>query len=451
MAELGGNPAKWRSRMTFVLALTAAAAGLGNLWRFSYLSGEHGGGAFVLLYLLCLFGLAVPLMTAEVVLGSYGRARPLLAVREAADRSLRSRGWMLLAGLASVAALLVLVYYLVVAGWALDFASSARNGVFAAASLVNIGQHFDALLLDLPRQLYWQALFLLALMFVAALGLRRGIGLLAWLLVPAMIALLGVLVRFALEQGDLAATREFLFTAQLLDFDQHSLRAALGQAFYTLGVGLAVGVCYGAAAPERAPLGRSVVAVALLDTLIGIAAGVAIYPLLFAHEVVPTSGPGLLFLALPYAFGNSGGGELAGLLFFLLVIAVALGTAVALLEVVIAALTVCLPLRRGAAVLVAGGLCAMLAVPVTESLATTPPGGASLFVALDRVAGEWLLPLNALLLCLFVGWRMRRELLRARLYREYDGFFSLWYDVLRYIAPPAIGLVLLSALWPQGG
>lgn len=435
--------------MTFVLALAVFALGLGNLWRFSYLVGEHGGGAFVLLYVLCLFGLAVPVLIAEVVLGNYSRAGPLLAVRDAADRSLRSRSWTLLAVLASGSALLVLAYYVVVAGWALAFAASIHAGEFSSASLVNVGEFFESLLQDLPRQLRGQGVFLALALVVVGVGLRRGIGLAVWLLLPGFIALLGVLVQFAFEEGDLAATREFLFSAQLLDFDRRSLLAAMGQAFYTLGIGLAVGVVYGASAPERIPVGRSVIAVAVFDTLISIAAGIAIFPVLFAHNVAPVSGPGLLFVAAPYAFGNTVNGELFGALFFLLVVVAALGAAIALLEVVVSALCASLPLRRRAAIPVAGGLCAILVVLLTESLSLHPSGQGGLFVWLDRLTGEWLLPVNALLLSVFVGWRMRRELLRACLYREQDGFFSLWYGLIRYIAPPAIALVLLSTLWSQ--
>ncbi|TXS90166.1 sodium-dependent transporter [Parahaliea aestuarii] len=435
--------------MTFVLALAAFAVGLGNLWRFSYLTGEHGGGAFVLLYLLCLFVLAVPVLIAEVALGNYSRAGPLQALRDSADRSLRSRHWVWVGVLASVSALLLLAYYVVVAGWALAFASSIHDGAFSSASLVNVGEYFEQLLLDLPAQLYWQAVFLLTVMLVVGCGLRRGLGLAPWLLLPGLIALLGVLVRYAMAEGDLSAAREFLFSAQLLDFNLHSLRAALGQAFYTLGIGLAVGIVYGASAPERIPVGRSVIAIALFDSLISIAAGLAIFPVLFAHNLAPTAGPGLLFVAVPYAFGNATGGELFGALFFLMVVVAALGAAIALLEVVVQALRSCLPLRRGAAVLAAGGLCASLVVLLSVSLADNPARPDGLFVQLDRLLGEWLLPLNALLLCLFAGWRMRRELLRACLYREQDGFFSLWYGLLRYIAPPAIALVLLTAAWSR--
>ncbi len=447
MSGRATRPAQWRSRMTFLLALAAAGVGLGNLWRFSYLSGEHGGGAFVVLYLLCLFGLAVPVLIAEVVIGAYGRAGPWFAMREAADRSLRSRRWEWVLLPASIAALITLSLYAVVAGWALDFAYSLQEGFFASASVANVADHYHGLLQDLPRQVGWQSLFIGVAMLVVWLGVRRGIGTLVWASVPLLLALLALLVSFALDNGDLPATKAFLFSAQLLDFTPESFRAALGHAFYTLGVGAAVGICYGAYAPERLPIGRTVVAVAVFDTLVSIAAGLALFPVLLAQNIVPVGGPGLLFIGVPYAFGNTMAGDLFGTLFFLAVALVALGTAVALLEVVASSLAQRLRWRRFTAVLLVGASCWALSLLAVESLASTAPGEQSLFLWLDRLAAELLLPFAALLITVFVGWRMRTELVRACLYRETDAFFSLWYLLLRYIAPLAIFALLVGALW----
>ncbi|MBA6414194.1 sodium-dependent transporter [Parahaliea sp. F7430] len=442
-------PQHWGSRMTFLLALATSVFGLGNLWRFSYLTGQHGGGAFVLLYVLCLFLLVVPILIAEVTIGNYGRASPAFALREAADRSLRSRGWMLVALLAAAAALILLSLHMIVAGWAMEFARSLGQGSFASASLVNVAQHYEALLDNLPQQLYWQSIFLLVVMAVVWAGVKRGIGTLAWLLLPTVIALLAVLVRFAMEQGDQNAAREFLFSVQLLDFNWASLRAAMGHAFYTLGVGAAVGLCYGAYAPTRVPIGRSIIAVALFDTLVGVFAGLAIFPLVFAQHLEPAAGPGLLFISAPYAFGNSSSGELFGVLFFLLAIFAALGVAVALMEVLVSMLLQRFALHRFTAVLLTGAAAWLLALLSVESLSTTAEGELSVFAALERLAADILLPLSALGISVFVGWRMRKSLLRACLYRESDAFFSLWYLLIRYIAPPVIVLVLLSAFWPQ--
>lgn len=443
---LGG----WRSRTTFVLALSASAVGLGNLWRFSYLAGENGGAPFVVSYLLCLFLVAVPVMIAEVLVGSHGRGSPLASIRRASDRSLLSRAWMLVGALACLTGLLILSYYLVVAGWALAYARFMQSGVFAAASAAQVGGHFGDFLADPARQLYWHGLFVLLVCTCVVLGVRRGLGTLVWLAVPALLALLAVLVRFALDTGDLEAARDFLFSVKLVDFSADAMLVALGQAFYTLGVGVGTGISYGAYAPRRIPIGRSVMAVAVFDTMIALLAGLAIFPVVFANNMEPAMGPGLLFVSVPYAFGNIIQGEMFGTIFFMLVVVAALGSAVAIMEPVVGALMQQLRLRRFTAVLLAGALTWLLGVVVVLSFAPQAApawlGGQQLFALLDRVTAAVLLPLVCLLLSVFVGWRLRPELLRIELYRESDFFFSLWRFLLRYIAPPAILLVMLRGL-----
>jgi hypothetical protein len=292
--ELGG----WRSRTTFVLALSASAVGLGNLWRFSYLVGENGGGLFVLAYLFCLFFVAMPVMVAEVIIGSHGRGSPVEALRWAADRSLLSRGWMLLGVLACVTGLLILSYYVVVAGWALAYAWYSHAGWFAAASAPVVAEHFRLLLDDVLLMIYWQTLFLLPAVGVVALGIRRGLGLLVWLTVPCLFALLAALVQFGFDAGDIPATQEFLFSIKPIDFSWNSMLAALGQALFTLGVGVGTGISYGAYAPSRLPIGRSVMAVGVFDTAIALMAGLAIFPIVFANNMEPSMGPGLMFVTV---------------------------------------------------------------------------------------------------------------------------------------------------------
>ncbi len=444
--QLGG----WRSRTTFVLALSASAVGLGNLWRFSYLTGEHGGGPFVLTYILCLFLVAVPVLIAEVVIGSHGRGSPVAAIQRASDQSLVSRGWKIVGLLACLTGLLILSYYTVVAGWALAYAQKMQSGVFAAASAVIVGQHFQDFL-DAPREMvYWQSLFLLVTATVLCLGVRRGLGLVVWIIVPALLVLLGVLVDFSLRYGDLPATQDFLFSIKLMDFTPQSVLVALGHAFYTLGVGVGVGISYGAYAPERIPVGRSVVAVAVFDTLISLAAGLAIFPIVFANNIEPSMGPGLMFVSLPYAFGNIMQGEVFGFLFFLLVVVAALGSAVAMMEPIVGYIMQRTGLYRIPAVI---GLTAVVWVLGLGTILSFNIwqnriwfGNWNFFQLLDAITADFLLPLVSLLLALFVGWRMRPEILRVELSRESGLFFSLWLFLLRYVAPPAIGLILLRAM-----
>ena len=267
--ELGG----WQSRTTFVLMLSASAIGLGSLWRFSYLVGENGGGLFMVAYVACLLLVGVPVMIAEVIIGSHGRASPVVAIRWAADRSLLSRGWMLLGVLACVTGLLILSYYVVVAGWALAYAWNMHTDVFAAASATVVAQQFELLLDDVLQMIYWQSLFLAPAVAISALGIRRGLGTLAWLVVPTLFTMLAALVKFGFDAGDIPATREFLFTLKPIDFSWGSMLAALGQALFTLGVGVGTGISFGAYAPRRLPIGRSILAVAVFDTAIALMAG----------------------------------------------------------------------------------------------------------------------------------------------------------------------------------
>lgn len=449
---LGG----WHRRTTFVLALSASAVGLGNLWRFSYLTGEHGGAPFVIIYVLSLFLIAVPVMVAEVVVGSHGRASPLAAIRWASDRSLLSRKWMLLGVLACVTGFMMLSYYAVVAGWSMAYARYMQAGLFSAASAAVVGEHFEAFLGDPLQQVYWQSLFLLLVAAVVALGVRRGLGLLVWLVVPSLVALLGVLIKFGFDNGDMNAARDFLFSVKLIDFSWQSALVALGHAFFTLGVGVATGISYGAYAPERIPIGRSVMAVAVFDTMVALLAGLAVFPIVFANNLEPAMGPGLLFISLPYAFGNIMQGEVFGAVFFLLVVVAALGTAVAIMEPMVSSMVQQWRIRRITAVLLVSACLWLMGLAVALSFA--PGNGApwlgnhNLMRILDTITADFLLPLVALLTALFVGWRMRPEILRLELYRESDLFFSLWRVLLRYIAPPAILLIMVAALaFPEGG
>lgn len=445
-----GAADRWRTRTTFVLALSASAVGLGNLWRFSYLAGEHGGGAFVLTYVACLFLIAVPVLVAEIVIGHHGRAGPLLALRHACDRSLVSRTWVGAGVLACVTGLLILTLYVVVAGWALAYARYTYIGVFSAASAAEVAGQFERFVTDPLPQVYWQSLFLAVVVGAVVLGVRRGLGLLVWLAVPVLVALLGYLVRFGLDSGDTVRAGEFLFSTRPLDFSLRGALVALGHAFFTLGVGVGTGIVYGAYAPERIPIGRSVMAVAIFDTMIALLAGLAIFPVVFANNLEPSMGPGLLFVSVPYAFGNMVQGELFGALFFLFVVVAALGSAVAILEPLVASLMQLARLERLTATLIVGALVWTLGLLVIYSFT----GGEgdhwyakqNFFALFDRLAADILLPLVSLLTAIFVGWRLRPEILRRQLERESPALVWMWRFLLRWPVPVAIALLLLAAL-----
>lgn len=440
----------WGSRTTFVLALAASAIGLGNLWRFSYLVGENGGAPFVLVYLLCLFLVAVPVMIAELIIGSHGRADPVTAVLYASKRSQISPAWVLVGWLACFTAVLVLAYYSVVAGWGLAYIPKMLSGSLADASAADVAREFTRMLAQ-PRELVqWQTVFIATVCAVSALGIYRGLGLLFWLAVPLFLVALAVLIDYGLQHGDMERTSEFLFSVNAYDFTPEAVLIAMGQAFYTLGIGMGVGMVFGAYAPHKQPIGRTVVAVAIFDTLIALAAGLAIFPIVFAANIEPSMGPGLMFVGLPYAFGNMAQGELFGSLFFVLFTVVALASAVALAEPGVSYLVQRMRLRRPLAALCLGAVVWVLAMLSALSFNFYQEvhwlGERTLFESLDVITAQVLLPLVGLGTVLLVGYGLRREVLRVEMFRESKHFFLLWRLCLRYIAPPAILLISLAAL-----
>ncbi|EED30960.1 sodium-dependent transporter family protein [gamma proteobacterium NOR5-3] len=433
---------RWQSRTTFVFALAIAAVGLGNLWRFAWLMGEHGGAPFFLSYVFCLFAIGVPLLVAEVVLGSHGRGSPFLTMNWATEVSGRSRLWLTVALVSVLAGFLLLVSYLLIAGWSLSWAYQLQLGGFAAISLTGAADYLTGQLSAPAGLLRWQFLAATCLALLASIGVRRGIGLFVWIAVPLLIALMGVLICFSVEFGDLSAAGEYLFAWQTMDFDRGSFMAALGHALYTLCIGVAVGMSYGAYAPDRLPIVRSVLTVALFDVVIAVAAGIVIFPLLFASNLMPAQGFGLLFISVPYAFGNMPFGDLYGALFFLAVFIVTLGTAVALIEPIVSVLEQQFRVRRLQAALAMTGIAFLLSAYATVDLSTAAEGQGFL-LWLDTVTSEWLIPAAVVLLALFVGWRMPREVLRQELSREPDILFSLWYFLIRFVAVPVIAFAWL--------
>jgi NSS family neurotransmitter:Na+ symporter len=274
---------------------------------------------------------------------------------------------------------------------------------------------------------------------------------LAWLAVPLLLAMLAFLVKFGFDNGDIGATGDFLFSTREVDFSGRSALLALGHAFFTLGVGVGTGISYGAYAPQRLPIGRSVLAVAVFDTLFAVLAGLAIFPLVFASNVEPAAGPGLLFISLPYAFGNLLQGELAGTVFFVLMVVAALGSAVAIMEPIVATLMQQFRVGRFTATLLVVALVWLVSLAVVTSFGPGTGfqwfGKHNLLGFLDTITAGVLLPLVALLITLLVGWRLPPEMVRLVLARESELFFSLWRFLLRYIAPPAIVLLMLAPFW----
>jgi NSS family neurotransmitter:Na+ symporter len=440
----------WSSEWTFVAAATSSAIGLGSLWRFAWLAGEHGGARFVLMYLLCVLLVAAPVLVALVVLGTRGRADPVRAIETVALESAVSRRWRGVGYLGLIAGLLILSYFSVIGGWLLTYLHGLQAGDFAAASARQIGEQFGHLLDNMPLQVFAHFLFMAIVCLVVALGINRGVGLLVRLVLPVLLLLLMMLVLYAFRMGNMSAALGFLFVPGDAEFRWESALTALGQAFFSFSLSMGGMIAYGAYLPDRKPIVRLVLGVVALDTVVALLAGLAIFPLVFAQRLEPSVGPGLMFVTLPYIFGNVQGGDLVGTAFFALVLLAAFGAAIALLEPATAWVVQRFRWRRTAAALALAGLAWLLGLLTIFSFSLWPqwrPGGRTLFAWIDWVSADVLLPLCGLLIAVFVGWRMRRESARDELFVEHPRLFVLWHGLLRYVVPPAILLILIAGIY----
>ncbi|MEM6300541.1 MAG: sodium-dependent transporter [Pseudomonadota bacterium] len=434
---------RWQSRTTFVLALSLAVVGLGNVARFSWLLGENGGAPFMLSYLLCLLGVSVPLLVAELSLGSHGRGSPFISLRWAAQQSGASRRWVLIAALTCFAAFLLLVVSVVFGGWVLSYAYQLQLGEFAAISLPGTATELERRIEAPASVIGWSFCFALFISAALAAGARRGLGTFVWFALPALLALLGALLGYAIEQGDLAEAGSYLFKWQALDYDGGSFFAAMGFALYTLTAGVAVGLSYGAYAPEKIPLVRSVLAVALFDVVVSIALAIVVLALTSSANLLPDRDLSLLFIALPYAFGNHAFGDFYGSLFFLALLIMLLGSAVALMEPLVASFEQQTRLNRWRASALCGAVVWLFGALLSWGFSQSSPGS-QVVTLLDQTATYGLIPSSLVLLALFVGWRMPLPVLRKELAREPEILFRLWYFLVRFVSIP---LICIAWLW----
>ncbi|HEX8234243.1 MAG TPA: sodium-dependent transporter [Caulobacteraceae bacterium] len=445
----------WTSRFAFLYAAAAAAIGLGSLWRFPYVAGANGGGAFVLLYLLFVFALCVPLMLAEMWIGRRGHGSAVASVAKVIADERAWRGWKLIGWLSILIPFLGLSYYSVVAGWGLDYArvaiASGFGGFDAARSLAT----FDNLVASPVRQGLLQFLFIAGVATVVALGVRRGIEVVSRIKMIALaVILLGLVAHNAVAYG-LAQGGGFLFVPDFGALTPQAVLTALGQALFSTAIGVGVMMTYSAYLPKGSSLPQSALIINGAVAVVAMLAGLAIFPIVFAFGLKPAEGPNLIFVTLPVAFGQMPGGRLVGIAFFVLIVLGAFTTAVGMLEPVVAWLKERIAWSRPALAAAAGlvvfaiGLPSLLSFNVLKDfhpLAGVPGlGTLNVFDFLDQGIANILLPLNALLIALFVGWAVARGVERADLGMS-GATFGAWRLALRFLAPIAIIGLMVSLI-----
>ncbi len=330
---------QWSTRFAFILAAAGSAVGLGNIWKFPYITGEYGGGAFVLVYLACIALIGVPVMMAEILLGRQGRQSPIRTMHSLAQAQGASSGWQIIGWMGVVAGFLILSFYSVIAGWAFAYIPEALSGNLNGLDKATAGALFGNLTASPWTLLFWHTLFMLLTALVVLRGVQAGLERLVRILMPALVGLLILLVGYAMASGRFLQGLDYLFNVNLqavfytcqagvCTFTAEPLLVALGHAFFTLSLGMGAIMVYGAYMPPQASIASSALLVAAADTVIALLAGLAIFPLVFANDLTPGAGPGLVFVTLPIAFGSMPAGQWFGSLFFILLLIAAWSSAI---------------------------------------------------------------------------------------------------------------------------
>lgn len=443
----GGRPREqWTSRSGFMLAAIGGAVGLGNIWRFSYVAGENGGAAFLFVYLACVALIVIPLVVAELTLG---RRSPGDAIA-AFGTTPRARGWRLVGWAGVIAAALILSFYAVIAGWALKYFIGAATGVLWGAAGIDYGGYFRQFISNRGEPLAWQAATLALAMFVVTGGIRRGIERINRMLIPILALIVVALAGYALTLEGSAAGVAFILSPDWSALRQPGMyAAALGQAFFSIGVGMAFFITYGRYVPATFSLPASAAIIAVGDTLFALIVGLAIFSAVFALGADPAAGPELAFITLPQVFLQMPAGRLVGAVFFFLLSTAAITSMVALLEIPVAALAHRVKMHRRTATAIMGAFIFLIGIPSAMSygvLGHVHVGSSGILDVVDHAASNYLLPVSGIGTALYVGWRLERKLVLADTGFGGTAMGRIWLWLIRVLVPTAIlGILLQSA------
>lgn len=440
---------QWGSRIGFILAAAGSAVGLGNIWKFPYVTGNNGGGAFLLIYLVFAVFIGVTIMLAEFTLG---RKTSLAAV--GAFKSV-GKNFTFIGVIGVLTALMIMGFYPVVGGWATAYIFKSFTGLTSNPEI--IGDIFGGFITASVEPLIWTGVFLLANVLIVMKGISGGIEKASKVLMPLLFAILIIISVYGLTLPGAMAGFNFLFVPDFSKVTSNTFLAALGQAFFSLSLGMGCMVTYGSYLKKEENLAQNAMIVTALDTLCALLAGLAMFPALFAFNLEPTAGPGLVFIVVPMIFSNFGamlGTAFSALFFFALVVA-ALTSSVSLLEVVAAYFIDQRGMKRPKAVLLVGAIMSVMAVLSSLSLGVMAEFkilGAGVFDFLDLLTDKVFMTIGGVLIAVVVGWFVKKEELRAELTNGGTikfALFEVWYFLIKFIAPIAIAIVAVMGIMDQ--
>jgi len=470
----------WSSRLLFIFAAAGAAVGLGNIWKFPYITGEYGGGAFVLVYLASVFLIGMPIMMAEIMLGRRGRQNPVDTMYTLAIEAGKSSAWKYLGWMGMVAGFLILSYYSVVAGEVMAYVFRAGAGAFTHQTSSGIRSIYSDFVSNPESLLAWHTIFIVATMMVVARGVQGGLEKMLRIVMPLLFILLLILVGYGINSSGFSEAVNYLFHPDfekliyivndngVRELTTKPILVAMGHAFFTLSLGVGAIMAYGAYLGREVSISHATMTIVIIDTLVSLLAGLAIFPIVFSNQLDPAGGPGLIFQTLPIAFGSMPGGAFFGCLFFILLFFTAWSSAIALAEPVVAWLVESRRMTRVKAAAWAGIVVWLLGIASIFSATGTTLRDILLvmlnwvgletiglkqqffsltfFEVLDFATANIMLPISGVLIAIFVGWVMHRESVRAEINVRHGDLCTLWMTLLRYVSPLAVFVVFLSVI-----
>ncbi|MCZ6831541.1 MAG: sodium-dependent transporter [Gammaproteobacteria bacterium] len=449
MAAAGGGHEQWSSRFGFLMASVGFAVGLGNIWRFPYIAGENGGAAFVLVYLICAVGIGVPILMAELLVGRRGKMSPPKSMRIVAEAGQKSCHWQWVGGMGLLAAFTIEVVYAAIVGWVLWYLFKAVTTGFTGVDADMAEAQFTAVLADPIGMVFWTLVGLAITGLIVYAGVRKGIERTVTVLMPMLFALLGFLAIYNIFAGGMAEAIAWLFTPDFSKITPTVFLAAIGQAFFSIGVAMGGMMTFGAYLPKDVSIPKSVIIIVIADTGVALLAGLVIFPAVFNNGLDPAAGVGLIFQTLPVAFAQMPGGYLFSILFFLLLAVAGITSMVGLIECVIAWMEDHYGFTRHHSAMMVVGSVAVLSVLSVLSynvLSDYQMFGRDLNGVLDYFSNQILLPVGGFLIAFFVGWFVHKQVSSEELAFGNPMLFKLWHFLIRFVVPPAVLIIFVMGV-----
>lgn len=452
MSNTSSGRDSFSSKFGIIAAAAGSAVGLGNIWKFPYVAGENGGGAFLLIYIFFVLIIGVPVMMSEFAIGRRGQKNAYGSFKSVAP----STRWYLVGFMGVIAAFFILAFYSAVAGWTLEYIVQSISHRFAGQTPQTLEQNFNAFIANPVRPIIWQLIFMLLTAAIVIAGIKKGIEKYTKLLMPTLLLLIIILCIRSLTLPGGKEGLAFLFKPNFDKVTAKTILFALGQAFFSLSLGMGALITYSSYFGKNENLASTAVEVSMADTLIAILAGVMIFPAVFAFNIPPTSGPSLIFITLPGIFQQLPGGDFFGALFFILLAVAALTSTISLLEVVVAFFSEELNISRKRATLIGTVAISVLGIFASlsfSSLSEFKIFGKNIFDMLDYTASNVLLPLGGLLIVLFVGWFATKGMVKSELTNQgalKAKYYPTFTIIVRFIAPVAIAAIFIYSIFWGG-